>query len=220
MDGQTGCVTDAVVNPDEGLLEHLGMTDLPIALAKADGSLTRVRDAGNDAIAAIDGPVPEVFVVMGWLARAQGFHEGIVAAIKSENPYAAFTLLRAYAENAAAVAYLSDKPRELARFIGDGHPVAVGKLVAHAAKHFDGFKKVYETLSEYAHPAARSVVASHRFDDLPDGRLGFDWQSVPRFKSEGDQLMACAWLWELSEAHDHLFRRLGRILSDPDLHRQ
>jgi len=44
-----------------------------------------------------------IMVFSGWLARAQWFHEGASAAVEADNPYAAFTLLRAYAENAAAI---------------------------------------------------------------------------------------------------------------------
>jgi hypothetical protein len=40
----------------------------------------------------------------------------VVAAIKADNPYAAFTLLRSYAENAAAILYVTDKPETLERF--------------------------------------------------------------------------------------------------------
>jgi hypothetical protein len=211
--GQTGSVPGDAVNANDRLLTLLGMTDLTVALTKADGSLHRVWDAGKDAVARFDEPCREALVLMGLLARAQGFHESIVSAIRDGNPYAAFTLLRAYAENAAAIAYLSDKPQAIGRFFGDGHPLAVGKLVAHAGKHFDGFKKVYDALSEYAHPASRSVIASHRVEDLPDGMVGLGWQSAPRFKSDNDHLMACAWLWELAEAHDHLIRRLGSVLA-------
>jgi hypothetical protein len=45
----------------------------------------------------------QLFVFSGLLARAQGLHEGSVAAIAADNPFAAFPLLRSYAENAAAL---------------------------------------------------------------------------------------------------------------------
>ena len=61
----------------------------------------------------------EHLVFSGFLARAQGFHEGAVAAIAADNPYAAFTLLRAYAENAAAILYVKDHPAQLERFWRD-----------------------------------------------------------------------------------------------------
>ena len=55
----------------------------------------------------------EHLLLSGFLARAQGLHEGAVAAISADNPYAAFTLLRAYAENAAAILYVKDHPAQL-----------------------------------------------------------------------------------------------------------
>lgn len=42
-------------------------------------------------------------LIMGPTTRANGLHRAAVTAIESDNPFAAFTLIRAYAENAAAV---------------------------------------------------------------------------------------------------------------------
>lgn len=64
----------------------------------------------------------------GFLARAQGLHEAVVAAIKADNPYAAFTLLRPYAENAAAILYMTDKPETLERFWRGEPHVAIGRI--------------------------------------------------------------------------------------------
>lgn len=82
-----------------------------------------------------------------------------------------------------------------------------------ASKHFGGFSAVYRTLSEYAHPAWRAVVASHQVLDETEGAARLAWQSAPRFRSEGDALMACAWVWELTEAHEHLLLRTAAILA-------
>lgn len=202
-----------LVPPDDGLLVRLGMTDVPTAVAKAEGSLARVLDAGKDALSRFDGLDRDVLVIAGLLARAQGFHQGVVASVRSDNPYAAFTLLRAYAENAAAVAYLADKPQELPRFLGDGHGVSVGRITSHASKHFGGFKRVYGELSEYAHPGSRSLLASQQIVQETDDHAHVAWRSAPAFKGEHDKLMACAWVWELAEAHDHLLRRLGKVLA-------
>jgi hypothetical protein len=147
----------------------------------------------------------EVVVFSGLLARAHGLHEGAVTAIEADNPYAAFTLLRAYAENAAAILYLKDHPKTLDRFWRRDNnmpSVPIGKITNYAERRFGGFKPIYSQLSEYAHPASRSVLASHRIAD--DSRRVVEWTSSPAFRSESDLLVAWSWVVELAEATSHL----------------
>jgi hypothetical protein len=60
--------------------------------------------------------------------------------IEAQNPHAAFTLLRAYAENTAAILYAgSSEP---------GRP----------PKRFEGFKGIYDQLSKFARPQALGVL--------------------------------------------------------------
>lgn len=200
-------------NSDDGLLAHLGMPDLPTALDKAEGSMAQLRAGAREALELFDGLTTEALIVMGLIARAQSLHQGITHAIREQNPHVAFTLLRAYAENAAAISYLGDHPKDVSRFLGDGHPVPIGRITNAASKYFGGFSAVYRTLSEYAHPAWRAVVASHQVLDETEGAARLAWQSAPRFRSEGDALMACAWVWELTEAHEHLLLRTAAILA-------
>ena len=99
-------------------------------------------------------------VLSGLLARAQGLHEGSVAAIGVGNPYATFTLLRAYAENAASILYIKDHPNQLAKFWQlDDYGVSFGKITNYAVTRFAGFKGIYAQLSQYAHPAALGILA-------------------------------------------------------------
>jgi hypothetical protein len=128
----------------------------------------------------------------GFLARAQGLHEGAVAAISADNPYAAFTLLRAYAENAAAILYVKDHPAQLERFWRDtrGPGVQIGRITNHAVSRFGGFKDTYSELSRYAHPQALSLLASSR---VVEGEA-LQWSSAPAFKADHDAVMACAWV--------------------------
>lgn len=172
-------------NSDDGLLAHLGMPDLPTALDKAEGSMAQLRAGAREALELFDGLTTEALIVMGLIARAQSLHQGITHAIREQNPHVAFTLLRAYAENAAAISYLGDHPKEVSRFLGDGHPVPIGRITNAASKHFGGFSAVYRTLSEYAHPAWRAVVASHQVLDETEGAARLAWQSAPRFRSRG-----------------------------------
>jgi hypothetical protein len=152
----------------------------------------------------------------GLLARAQGFHEGAVAAIEADNPYAAFTLLRAYAENAAALLYLRDKPETVLKLVGDPNAPGVkpGVLTNYAKKHSGGFTAIYEQLSQYAHPASRSVPASQDIVEHEDGTT-LVWKSAPQFGSEFDRLMACAWTFELADAHGAM---LGGFPYEPVAH--
>jgi hypothetical protein len=159
-------------------------------------------------------------VLSGFLAKAQGLHEGTVAAIRADNPYAAFTLLRAYAENAAGILYVKDHPAELSKFWQlDSYGVKIGTITNYARQRFGGFKEIYDQLSKYAHPAALSVLASSRVVD----RHAIRWQSAPQFKADSDALIACAWVTELAQATAHLlvefagqFGLLPRVPGAPD----
>jgi hypothetical protein len=199
-------------NSDDELLALLGMPDLPTAMDKVEGSLGQFRAGAREALEMFDELTTEAVIVMGLVARAQSLHKGITHAIRGQNPHVAFTLLRAYAENAAAISYIGDYPESVRRFLGD-HPIPIGRMTNAAGKHFGGFSAVYRNLSEYAHPAWRAVVASHQVINEAEGAARLAWQSAPRFKSEGDALMACAWVWELTEAHEHLLLRTAAILA-------
>ena len=119
----------------------------------------------------------EHLVFSGFLARAQGLHKTAVAAISADNPYGAFTLLRAYAENAAATLYVKDHPADLEKFWLDMRPpgIKTGTITNHAESRFEGFKGVYSELSRYAEPHALSSLASTRVRE--DGRV--QWSSAP-----------------------------------------
>jgi len=103
-----------------------------------------------------------VVLLSGLVTRGIGLHNAAVAALEADNPFAAFTLIRSYAENAAAVLYAADHPNKVDRVLGlDGHPLSVGRLTAHANRspRFGGFKSVYSELSEYAHSLSKSIAA-------------------------------------------------------------
>lgn len=197
--------------PDE-LLARLGMSDLDTARPQAAGGVSFIKDAAKEVIAHFPEWCHELVVFQGLVGRAQGFHDGTTRAIEDGNPYAAFTLLRSYAENAAAVGWLADSPRQYKRFLESGPGPSVGALMAHARKGSAGVAGIYAQLSEYAHPAERSVMASHDASQREDGTIRFAWHSAPRFRSRTDQLMACAWQWELAEAHGTLLINLGVAL--------
>jgi hypothetical protein len=152
----------------------------------------------------------EHLVLSGFLARAQGLHEGAVAAIRADDPYAAFTLLRAYSENAAAILYAKDHPAELEKFWRDtrGPGVEIEKIINHAVSRFRGFNGIYSELGKYAQPHALSLLASSR---VVEGRE-VQWSSAPAFKSDSDAVLACAWVLELAKATSDLLLELAAQL--------
>jgi hypothetical protein len=154
-------------------------------------------------------------VFSGFLARAQGLHEGTVTAITAGNPYATFTLLHAYAETAAAVLYVKDHPAQLEKCLPGPHRpgVKVRKITNHAESRLGGFKGTYSQLSKYAHPIALTFPAPSR---IAGGVI--EWASALAFKSEHDAITACAWVVELAEATSYLlvdFAAQHGLLADP-----
>ena len=97
----------------------LGITDPPTGQDRARASWNALISAGRRVLGTSQDYRVEHLVLSGFLARAQGFHEGAVASIIADNPYAAFTLLHAYVENAAAILYAKDHPAELEKFWRD-----------------------------------------------------------------------------------------------------
>lgn len=196
--------------PDEWV-QRLGITDRESACTVAIDATMQIRGAGKQALFG-DAKAEEEhlittahLVLMGLVARAQGFAEAAATAIAANNPYAAFSLLRSYFENAAAIGYVTDKPQELTRLWNSGpndHGIKVGTITNHARKRFPESKKLYSSLSQYAHPHSVSLTASMRVEDSGE----FRWHSAPAFKSEDELRLAAAWLSELTSATCDLLR--------------
>jgi hypothetical protein len=188
-------------------IENLGITDRLTGQERAQASRDALISAGRRVFGSDLDYRVEHLVFSGFLARAQGFHEGTVVAIAADNPYAAFTLLRAYAENAAAILYLKDHPAQLDRFWRDirGAGVPIDEITDYAMNRFRGFRGIYLELTKYAHPHALSLFASSR---VIEGRL-VEWSSVPTFKSDHDAVMACVWVVELADATSHLLKEFA-----------
>jgi hypothetical protein len=182
-----------------------GIVDRATGIERARASRQWLQNAALDALGRTDQIKDGHFLIMGLATRAAGLHDGAVHALESDNPFASYTLLRSYAENAAAVLYATDKPSQLDRILGmgDTNPITVGTITNYAeqgSKRFGAFRAVYGELSGFAHPMSRSIFASTR----PDGADGFQWSLQPRFKYDGDFLVACALVVELAEANAHL----------------
>ncbi|HEY4268895.1 MAG TPA: hypothetical protein VGM94_11960 [Galbitalea sp.] len=144
--------------------------------------------------------------LMSVLTRAHAFHEGAVDALRSDNPFAAFTLLRSYAENAALLVWLKHHPDDLNRLYPQAPPdarFAIGKLLNFAQARLLGFSGVYEQLSGFAHPSAATAMTPWRAAGEDNRKV--NWTSAPAFKNDGDFMIAGMWAVELAEANGHLW---------------
>lgn len=181
------------------LLRHYGIADDVTGREAAWAAREYIQSVASTVVPT--GPITmDHLIVCGVVARAQSLHEACVAAIESDNPHAAFTLLRAYAEQCAAVVYMADRPERAEGLWNhtEGHGVPVGVITNHAQRSgkIPNFKPLYDQLSKYAHPTAVGLYSSMRVGDDST----FDWQSAPRFKHDDDKLMAYVWCIELAQA--------------------
>lgn len=153
------------------------------------------------------------FAMWNFMTRAQGFHEAAADAIRSDNPFAAFTLLRAYAENAAALIWLHRFPERLDAFVMTAERedrVSVGKLTNEAKRQYPTFGLLYEQLSSYAHPTHAGGLSGSS-DVTDDGQ--FTWRSRGRFRSDEERRLAWLWIVELAEVTRDRWEPLMRALT-------
>jgi hypothetical protein len=183
-------------------LKTLGIRDRESARSKAAEAREAILEPARQVLAVQRNITPTVIVFQGFIARARALHESSLDAIEAGNPVAAFTLLRAHAENAAGVLYAKDNPQRLGSFWGapGTHSVKIGVITNHAKSRFAGFSGLYSQLSEFAHPGVKGIVVSSKMTD----EQTLSWQSAPRFRRERDALTAFGWLVELGEASHHL----------------
>ncbi|MEE3753815.1 hypothetical protein [Mycobacterium intracellulare] len=189
-------------NPVPAWVRAHGITDRDTGIAVARASRQPLIEAAANAFDRGQAFSTAVALLGGLVTRGIGLHNGAVAALGADNPFAAFTLIRSFAENAAAILYATDHPTVVDRVLGlDGHPIPVGRLTAHAnqSPRFGAFKDVYSELSQYAHPGAKGFSASMSINGN-----NFRWSATPAFRLGNDFLMACAWIVELSGANSHL----------------
>ncbi|MET7769094.1 hypothetical protein [Nocardia sp. NPDC005366] len=176
----------------------LGIIDLETAIQLAKTTEKLVHDAAKTVLAANPRASVASMVLLGFVARAQGFGKGVITGIATNNPYVAFTLIRSYFENTAAMLYVIDKPKELDRLWGtapNSHGVSIGKITNHSVKRFAQAKGTYDVLSKYAHPHSMSLVASMQLDGND-----FSWQSAPTFRTPDEALVAAGLLLQLANA--------------------
>lgn len=202
---------------EEDLLVQYGVTDEASGRGNAEQAREYLLTVASSVIQ--EGAFTmDHLIVAGMVARAQSFHDATLDAINSDNPHAAFTLLRAYIEQCAAALYLTDHPDKAERLWNDleGRGVPIGRITSHADRsgRFKHFRRVYDQLSKYAHPSSVSHFAGMR---MGEGNH-FTFQTAPRFKRDEEKLVAYAWLIEFAYiTHVFLFeyaqsKGLGKIV--------
>lgn len=214
-------MTEKEPEVDADLLAKYGVSDATSGRERAENAREYLVAVAESAMPP-DGFTMDHLIIAGMVARAQSLHEAALTSIDSDNPHAAFTLLRAYAEQCAAALYLTDHPDKARRLWDDleGRGVPIGRITSHAQSsgRLPRFREIYDQLSKYAHPSSRSHFASFR----PGDGSAFTWQSAPRFKRDDDKLIAYAWCIEFAYViHVLLFeyaeaRGLGHVVRSGD----
>jgi hypothetical protein len=184
-----------------------GIVDRDSAISKATEARVRLLKFATGALPPrLDFDLP-MMTLMSLLTRAQAFHDGALDAVRAGNPFAAFTLIRGYAENAAVLVRLTERPADLARLYPEAPletRLRIGPITNGASARFGQFKGIYDQLSQFAHPHPATALSGWHASEADDD--GVHWQSVPAFKNLDDLMMACVWLIELATANANLWR--------------
>jgi hypothetical protein len=197
---------------------NLGIVDRASGIDAARNSRQQLFDAAGAALTAFHdagGATVPNLLLLGLATRGLGLHNAAVHALETDNPFAALTLIRAYAENAATVLYALDRPDKIDQLYGFGDkPIAVSTITNHAMQspstRFGEFRAIYKSLSAHAHPMSKSILASSN----TVGENGFQWSAEPAFKSDGDFLTACAWIVEFAIANADLLAEFAQYRGD------
>lgn len=194
-------------NPEPTLPQIHGIVDRETGVAKATEAMRRLLSFTAKAFPAkLDFGVPEM-TLMSLLTRAHSFHGAALASVEQNNPFAAFTLIRSYAENAAVLVWFIEHPVDIARFY-PGAPLdtrlRIGRITGGAGTRFGEFRGIYDQLSKFAHPDPHTALSGWHSDSADEMKVR--WQSAPAFKNDNDFMMACVWLVELAEANANLWR--------------
>lgn len=186
----------------EELLQRYGITDPEAGLREAEGRFKQMLSDLPRNMTSGAAISAEMMGMMGLLTRAQAFHDSACWAIRHGNPFAAYTLIRGYAENAAILVYLREKPSEIRRIsplASQSDRLKVGKVVALATKHYEGFQGLYDRLSSYAHPESSALLSGFQSSGVGGE---FQWATAPRWKDpQQGPRWACLWLIEITEMH-------------------
>lgn len=155
-----------------------------------------LKDSAHEVLGSMEAFTYAGMLFCGLVARAQGLHQGSMSAIEADNPYSAFTVIRAYAETSAAVLYATDHPKEISTLLGNGDRpyVSPGRLINHMQKKVPAYKTFYDQLSQYSHPASSSITAGFSINHDQT----FSWSSTPQFRDDREMMIAYGWVTEVA----------------------
>ncbi|MGD8202135.1 hypothetical protein ACQE98_15960 [Ornithinimicrobium sp. W1679] len=224
----TGNENDAVERTKAGeldldaLMDAYGIADEESGHAAAVAACEQILTLARTVLPP-DGATFAHIVILGFVARAQSLHEAVISSVQANNPHAAFTLLRAYAEQCAAVLYMTDNPGKSKPLEGgEGYGPSIGVITNYAqnSQRMPNFREIYHRLSQYAHPSAAGHFASVQVGS----DNSFSWQSAPRFKRDEEKLIAYGWCIEFAHAINTFgfefaaARRLGSFVPADHVH--
>jgi hypothetical protein len=154
---------------------------------------------------------------LGFVERAQAFHQGVVDMVEAGNPLAAATLLRSFAENLAVVYYVDRHPHEFEKLQpGAEQGLPMGKVIAAAQRSLPGFKQLHDHLSSMAHPFGAGAFQTFRVEE--DGR--FFWQSNPTFRSSEEAGQFLIWLKEIRDLSARIIKETVAAMRADDAERK
>lgn len=194
------------INQSKDLPATRGIIDRASGLEAAELARKALISVAGEALSSNQDLTMMKMTLLSLFTRAQAFHEGALAMVRADNPFGTFTLIRSYAENAAMLVWLLEKPNDIESILPGAdrtRRIRVGRLTDKAVGRLAGFKPIYEQLSNFAHPGEATALSGWHAGDV-DRQVS--WMSAPAFKNDDDLKMACYWLVELAEANGHLWR--------------
>jgi len=193
------------------------------AIEKAEASFARFVPLAKRILVADQGNLhePSIFMLSA-VARATGLCAGVVHAVETENPHAAFPVLRSYADVVLVVRYVWHRPAYLPTALRGPKNLRPGDMKARTSQAMisvvsakaPGFAAAWDELSDMTHFGSLAIWNAWQLDTSAPaantlGRVNF--ATYPRWKTATDPLLVCGWLIELSDA---LSDTLEQMLED------
>lgn len=220
--GESRSVCPVEEVPDDVAMLNLSQfASLDDAIEKCAAASRRYEEAVTTAGGLAEGAqlTHRTMFLMSAVARSRGLHEGVVSELRNSNPHAVFPLMRSLAETALMLDYVIAYPDYVVTFsdIDPGYSekrVSIGKLLKHSEKRFAQMRGVYAQLCDVTHFG--SIAFWWAFSIKPDAdKRTLQWRSSPVWRDEGQALIACGQLMELSEIIPVLLGELiGRHVTD------
>jgi hypothetical protein len=182
------------------------------AVRKAEASFARFVPLAKRIVAADQGSLHEPAILMlSAIARATGLCVGIVHAVETENPHAAFPLIRSYADVVLVALFVHLRPAYLQTALrgprnlkaGDMKPRTSQAMISAVSERAPGFAAAWDELSDLTHFGSLAIWNAWQLDTsapAPNTLGTFNFATHPRWRNASDPLLVCGWLIELSDA--------------------